>query len=147
MPDATEASDTGRKLRQPRQKLIILSFRPLHRESPVIVRGAHFRICSDGTLRGSDNTVAARYIDGLWHLGQRRHLSFECAGPIHLRVTNHHGRSERIGPYESVRAADGAIFTHDSCLGVHIVQAKSGATMAEMWQEISFLASSQNSHA
>ena len=125
--------------------MIILSFRPLQRESTVIVRGAHFRICSDGSLRGPDNTIAARYIDGLWHLAQRRHISFECTGPIYLRVTGQHGRRERIGPYETVRVADGAIYTHDSCLGVHILPAKFGAVMAEMWQEVSFLTSSHSS--
>lgn len=106
----------------------------------MVVRGAHFRICSDGTLRGPDNTTAARYVDGLWHLGQRRHISFECAGPVYLRVT-HHGRCEYIGPYAPIRAADGAIFTHDSCLGVHSARAQLGAEMVEMWQEISFLTS------
>jgi hypothetical protein len=125
--------------------LIILSFRPLQRESLVVVRAAHFRICSDGTLRGPDNTIAARYIDGLWHLGQRRHLSFECVGPIYLRVTNHHGRRESIGPYEFVKAADGALFTHDNCLGVHILPVKFGSVITEMWQEVSFLTSKETS--
>jgi hypothetical protein len=107
----------------------------------VLVRGTHFRICSDGTLRGPDNTPAARYFDGLWHLGQRRHLSFECAGPVYLRVTNNEGRRECIGPYTSIRATDGAIFGPDSCLGVHAVRAQVGAEMVEVWQEVAFLTS------
>jgi hypothetical protein len=121
--------------------LIILSFRPLQSGSVVLVRGAHFRICSDGTLRGPDNTTAARYVDGLWHLGQRRHISFECNGLIYLRVTNNRGRRECIGPYPSIRAADGAIFTHDSCLGVHIVRTQLGTEMLELWREVSLLTS------
>jgi hypothetical protein len=107
----------------------------------VLVRGAHFRICSDGTLRGPDNTTSARFFDGLWHLGPRRHLSFECAGPIYLRVTNQHGRRECIGPYASVRAADGAIFSHNSCLGSHVARTQTGTEMIQMWQEVSFLTS------
>lgn len=121
--------------------MIILSFRPLQNGSAVLVRAPHFRISSDGTLRGPDNTVAARYVDGLWHLGQRRHISFECVGPIYLRVTNNHGRRECIGPYASIRAADGAIFTHDSCLGVHFVRAQFTTEITDTWQEVSFLTS------
>jgi hypothetical protein len=120
---------------------MILSFRPLQSGSAVLVRGAHFRICADGTLRGPDNTTAARYLDGLWHLGQRRHISFECAGPVYLRVTNNRGRREFIGPYASIRAADGAIFTQDSCLGVHVARAQFGAELVELWHEVSLLSS------
>lgn len=121
--------------------MITLSFRPLKIGLTVVVRGAHFRICSDGTLRGPDNTTAARYLDGLWHLGQRRHISFDCAGPVYLRVTTDHGRRECIGPYESIRASDGAIFMHNSCLGVHVARDQLGAEMVEIWQEISLLTS------
>ena len=117
--------------------MIILNFRPLQSGSAVVVRGAHFRICSDGTLRGPDNTTAARYIDGLWHLGQQRHISFECVGAIYLRVTNKRGRRECIGPYASIKAANGAIFTQDSCLGVHVARTQMSGEMLEMWQEIS----------
>jgi len=105
------------------------------------VRGTHFRICPDGSLRGPDNTAAAHYINGLWHLGQRRHRSFECTGPIYLRVTTNYGRRECIGPYAAIRVADGAVFTHDSCLGAHVVDMQFQAEMVERWQEVSFLKS------
>lgn len=120
--------------------MIFLSFRPLKSGSTVLVRGNHFRICPDGTLRGPENTTAARYFDGIWHLGQQRHTSFECAGPIYLRVIDNLGRREFMGPYTSIRAASGAIFTHDSCLGVHVFRAQS-PKMGGMWQEVSFLTS------
>jgi hypothetical protein len=119
--------------------LITLSFRPLQSGSAIQVRGAHFRICADGTLRGPDNTIAARYLDGLWYLGHKRHVSFDCAGPIHLRVTNKYGRRERIGPYDSIRTGNGAIFTGDSCLGVHAVRDEPGSELVDVWQEVSFL--------
>ena len=121
--------------------MIILSFHPLQSGPAVLVRGAHFRICSDGTLRGPDNTTAARYVDGLWYLGQRRHVWFECAGPIYLRVTHALSRREYIGPYASIRAADGAIFSQSSCLGAHVVRAHSGSDVFETWQEVSFVTS------
>ena len=121
--------------------MIALSFRPLQNGLAVVVRGAHFRICSDGTLRGPDNTTSARYLDGFWHLGQRRHISFECAGPVYLRISTNHGRRECIGPYASIRASDGAIFTHSSRLGVHVSRDQFGAEMVEIWQEISLLTS------
>ena len=119
--------------------MIILSFRPLQQGSTLLVRGAHFRICADGTLRGPDNTISARYLDGLWYLGHRRHLSVDCAGPIILRVTNRHGQRERIGPYDSIRTAHGTIFTGDNCLGNHAVRDEPASVMLDVWQEVSFL--------
>lgn len=107
----------------------------------MLVRGAHFRICSDGTLRGPDNTTAARYFGGLWYLGERRHTWFECAGPIYLRVTDSYRRREYIGPYASIRAADGAVFAQSSCLGAHVIRAQPGGDAGEIWQEISFVTS------
>jgi hypothetical protein len=121
--------------------LIVLSFNPLQTGSLALVRGAYFRICSDGTLRGPDNTIAARYCDGIWHLAQRRHISFECTGPVYLRVTNGNGRRECMGPYASIRAAGGAIFVHDNCLGTHAIRGQLGSETITMWNEIAFVIS------
>jgi len=121
--------------------LIILNFRPLQSGPEVLVRGAHFRICSDATLRGPDNTTAARYFEGLWYLGQRRHVSFECTGSLFLRVINEYGQRECTGPYSSIKAADGRIFAQDSCLGVHGVGAHFRADGLQVWQEVSILTS------
>jgi hypothetical protein len=118
--------------------LITLTFRPALNQSPVLVRGAYFRICADGTLRGPDNAIAANYADGLWQLGPKPYLGFECAGPVYLRVTNRDGRSERIGPYEFIKASEGAIYTHDSCLGIFAAQGDL-ASSAELWREIALL--------
>jgi hypothetical protein len=65
--------------------LITLTFRPLHGESPTLVRGLYFRICADGTLRGPDNAIAASYAGNRWRLGLRAFRSFECATPLYLR--------------------------------------------------------------
>ncbi len=118
--------------------MITLTFRPIHGESPVLVRGTYFRICADATLRGPDNSIAASYCDGLWQLGPRLYRAFECGGPVYLRITNSDGSHERIGPYEFVKALEGAIFTHDSCLGTHASATKVGALMGA-WREIAFL--------
>ena len=119
--------------------MIILSFRPLKNGSAILVRGAHFRICADGTLRGPDNTIAARYLDSLWYLGHKQHGSFDCTGPVLLRVTNRNGQRECIGPYESIRAANGTICTEIGCLGAHAVRDEHGSAMLDVWQEVSFL--------
>jgi hypothetical protein len=118
--------------------LITLTFRPLRSESPVLVRGTYFRICADATLRGPDNAVVATYADGLWQLSNRQHRGFECGGPVYLRVTHTYGRREHIGPYEFLKAAEGAIFTHESRLGVHAARGEPGAWV-DLWKEIAFL--------
>jgi hypothetical protein len=121
--------------------LITLTFRPLLSESHVLVRAVYFRIGADGTLRGPDNDVAASYVDGLWQLGHRRHVSFECEGPVYLRVTAADGRRECIGPCEFIRAAEGAIFTHDSCLGTYAPHGELSSALGDFWREIAFLTS------
>jgi hypothetical protein len=120
--------------------LITLTFRPLHGESAVLVRGMHFRICADATLRGADNAVAARFSDQLWQLGPRQYRSFECSGPVYLRVTHSDGTRERVGPYDFIKAAEGAIFTQDSCLGRH--SSPGDVTLlTSIWREIALLTS------
>ena len=118
--------------------MITLTFRPVHGESPVLVRGMHFRICTDATLRGPDNAIAASYSKGLWRLGQRQHRAFECSGPIYLRVTNSDGSRSLLGPYNFIKAAEGAIFTQDSCLGIHASRTE-GSLSPEVWREIALL--------
>jgi hypothetical protein len=120
--------------------LITLIFRPVHGESPALVRGMHFRICSDATLRGPDNSIAACYTHRLWRLGARQYRSLECDGPVYLRTMSSDGSRERLGPYNFVKATEGAIFTHDSCLGVYASLADAGE-LAAVWQEIALLSS------
>ena len=118
--------------------MILLVFRPVYGELPVSVRGTYFRICADATLRGPDNGIAASYCKGLWHLGHRQHRSFECSGPLYLRVVNSHGKSERTGPYDFVKTIAGALFTHVGYLGAYALEI-AAAGSAELWHEITFL--------
>jgi hypothetical protein len=104
----------------------------------VLVRGTYFRICADATLRGPDNTIAASYVKGLWQLAHRQHRSFECSGPVYLRLTNSDGRRERIGPYSFIKAADGAIFTPDGRLGRYSDRSDADVSL-HRWLEIALL--------
>jgi len=118
--------------------VITLTFHPESAESATLVRGAYFRIRSDGTLRGPDNAVSATYADGLWQLGHRRYQAFECAGPVYLRVTGKDGRRESIGPYDVVKVVEGAILTNDAWLGAHATRGRLGFPV-DLWEEIAFL--------
>jgi hypothetical protein len=118
--------------------LILLAFRPVRDESRVIVRGAYFRICADGTLRGPDNGVVASYLKGLWQLTHGRHRAFDCSGPVVLRITNSDGTRERRGPYDFVKAAAGAIFSDNSCVAIHDSRAEVQYPLA-VCQEITLL--------
>ena len=110
----------------------------MHGDSPILVRGMHFRICADATLRGPDNAVAAHYSKRLWLLGSRLYRAFECSGPVYLRVTNSDGSRNHMGPYSFIQATDGGIFTADSCLGLHATRAEAGLS-PDVWREIAFL--------
>ena len=118
--------------------MITLAFRPLSGESVTLVRGTYFRICADGTLRGPDNAVTASYAAGRWQLGRRQHSMLECREAIYLRVTNADGQRDCIGPYEALRVAGGAIFSHDTYLGVH-TRGDSYSPVADIWTEIALL--------
>ena len=123
--------------------MITLTFRPLQGDSPILVRGLHFRICADATLRGPDNAIAAHYSKRLWLLGSRRYRAFDCGGPVYLRVTNSDGSRGHLGPYNFIKAADGGIFTADSCLGIHASWEETGVT-SDVWREIALLSDAAN---
>jgi hypothetical protein len=92
----------------------------------------------DATLRGPDNAIEARYSRGSWLLGHGQHHALECEGPVYLRVTGSNGCREYLGPYDFIKAADGAIFTRDSCLGYYTTRPEAGAS-PEIWQEVALL--------
>lgn len=118
--------------------MITLTFRPLNGESVILVRGAYFRICADGTLRGPDNAVTASYTDGHWQLGRKQHRMLECREAVYLRVTTADGQRECIGPYERVQVAGGAIFSNETYLGAH-TRGESYLPESDIWREIALL--------
>jgi hypothetical protein len=118
--------------------VITLTFRALNGESVILIRGAYFRICADGTLRGPDNAIAASYTDGHWQLGRRRNRMLECREALYLRVTTSDGGRECIGPYECLKVVGGAIFSNDTYLGAHR-GGESHFPEAGIWREIALL--------
>ncbi|MGH8211548.1 MAG: hypothetical protein ACREU6_18520, partial [Steroidobacteraceae bacterium] len=68
----------------------------------------------------------------------RRYQAFECSRPVYLRVTGKDGRRECIGPYAFIKATEGAILTHDRCLGTHAARGGFNSP-ADLWHEIAFL--------
>jgi hypothetical protein len=118
--------------------VITLTFRALIGESVVLVRGAYFRICADGTLRGPDNAIAASYTEGHWQLGRKRNRMLECREALYLRVTTADGQRECIGPYECLKVIGGAIFSNDTYLGAH-TRRESYIPEAAVWREIALL--------
>ncbi|HEX4266888.1 MAG TPA: hypothetical protein VHY36_03305 [Steroidobacteraceae bacterium] len=118
--------------------MITLTFRALGGESVILVRGAYFRICADGTLRGPDNAVAASYTEGQWQLGRKRHRLLECREAVYMRVTTSDGQQECIGPYEGLKVTGGEIFSNDTYLGAHS-RGESYLPKADIWREIALL--------
>jgi len=121
--------------------VITLTFRALSGEAVAHVRGAYFRICADGTLRGHDNAVAASYTDGQWQLGRGRHMMLECRETVYLRVTTSDGRRECIGPYEYLKVSGGEIFSNDTYLGAH-ARGESHLPKGDIWREVAVLSES-----
>lgn len=118
--------------------MITLTFRAVSGDAVSLVRGAYFRICADGTLRGPDNAITASYTNGIWKFGHRRHRMLECREALYLRVTSSDGRRECIGPYESLKVTGGAIFSNDTYLGAH-AQDEPQFREAAIWREIALL--------
>jgi hypothetical protein len=105
---------------------------------PLYVRGAYFRICADGTLRGPEGSLVASYTSQGWRLGTRSCREFEALGPLFLRAHFADGRRQHLGPYEAVRAADGALFSRTRCIGIFCTNRAASPGLPE-WNEIAFL--------
>lgn len=118
--------------------MITLTFRPLSSESVILVRGAYFRICADGTLRGPDNAVTASYTAGVWQLRRKQHRILECRDAVYLRVTTSDGQRACSGPYECLKVTGGAIFSNDTYLGAH-TRGESYLPAADIWREVALL--------
>ncbi|HEV2442488.1 MAG TPA: hypothetical protein VGT07_08185 [Steroidobacteraceae bacterium] len=118
--------------------MITLTFRALSGETVMHVRGAYFRICADGTLRGPENAVTGSYTDGLWRLGRRQYRTLECREAIYLRVTTSDGQRECIGPYECLKVTGGSIFANETYLGAH-TRREPHLPEAGIWTEIALL--------
>lgn len=104
----------------------------------ILVRGAYFRICVDGTFRGPDNGVTASYSAGFWQLGRKQYRLLEFREAVYLRMLNSLGQRECIGPYECLKVTGGAIFSNDTYLGAH-TRGDSYLPDTDLWKEVALL--------
>ena len=118
--------------------MITLTFRAFSDDSMTLVRGTYFTICSDGTLRGPDYTVAAIFAGGIWHVARRRHRVLECGTAVFLRIMTSAGRRKNIGPCERLKITGGEVFANDVFLGAHMRE-KSFAAEIDIWRDIAIL--------
>jgi hypothetical protein len=92
------------------------------------------RFSADGTLRGPDNYVIARCLEGCWEVGGRMHRELECEGPVRVRVNSGSPPAPRLfGPFRLVRTSCGVLYGDDQCLHVpvpgHVGQHSGGITL------------------
>lgn len=68
------------------------------------------RFCADGSLRGPDNYIVARCVDGLWQVGGRGHRELECEGPVRVRIIFSAGQTPvYCGPFQHLRTVNGVL--------------------------------------
>src|SRR5436853_467717 len=99
--------------------MLRLNFRSLQGDAPTLAVGTFFRFCADGTLRGPENYLVARCVDGSWKLSGRMHRELDCEGPVRLRYSR--GSKDApmtLGPFAHVRSAAGMLYGDDSCLNI-----------------------------
>lgn len=90
-------------------------------DAPTLAVATFFRFCADGTLRGPENYLVARCVDGGWTLSGRMHRELDCEGPVRLRYSM--GAAEApmsLGPFTHLRTAAGMLYGDDSCLNLFV---------------------------
>ena len=107
-------------------------------DSPTLMLASFVRFCADGSLRGPDNYVVARCIDGLWQVGGRAHRELDCKGPVRVRITPRPGEVPvHHGPFQNLRTVDGVLHADDSSL--HVRMPGRGEGVDPRCHEIAFL--------
>lgn len=99
---------------------------------------AFVRFCADGTLRGPDNYVVARCVEGLWHVGGRTHRELDCEGPVRVRVTSQASQAPvHFGPFRLLRTVNGVLHGDETCL--HVLMPGRQAETAASCHELAFI--------
>jgi hypothetical protein len=107
--------------RWPATSVLRLNFRTVPGDSPTLMLAACVRFCADGTLRGPDNYVVARHLDGGWRVGGRIHRELECDGPVRLRLSSGVREPPRLlGPFRHVHTCGGVLYGDDTCLDIRM---------------------------
>lgn len=108
----------GRPSRR-RVRVLRLNFLTLRGDSPTLMIATCVRFAADGTLRGPDNYVIARCLDGAWQVGGRMHRELECDGPVRVRLLLGTSDPPRVlGTFRQVRTRGGMLYGDDACLHV-----------------------------
>ena len=80
--------------------MLRLNFRSTKGDAPTCTVAAFFRFCADGTLRGPENFLVARCVEGTWSLSGRTHRELDCEGPVTLRLSmGAHEAPVMLGPF------------------------------------------------
>lgn len=107
-------------------------------DSPSRMLALCLRFCADGTLRGPDHCVVARYLDGFWHIGNNTHRELDCEGPVQVRI-RHFPQDEPVhrGPFRRVHTSNGVLFGND--VSLHVILPGHNADGAMHSQEITLM--------
>ena len=109
-------------------------------DSPTLMLASCVRFCADGTLRGPDNSVVARCVEGMWHVGGRVHRELECEGPVRVRVmAGAKAAPVLLGPFRKLRTINGVLHGDDTCL--HMLMPGRNAAEATPCHELTLLSS------
>ena len=118
--------------------MLRLSFHAGQGDTPTLMLASFVRFCADGSLRGPDNYVVARCVDGLWQVGGRTHRELDCEGPVRIRLTSRVGEAPvHHGPFRQLRTIGGVLHADDASLNVRMPGRGDGA--APECHEIVFL--------
>lgn len=118
--------------------MLRLSFHAGPGETPTLILAVFVRFCADGSLRGPDNYVVARCVDGLWQVGGRAHRELDCEGPVRVRVTPQPGEAAiHHGPFQKLHTIDGVLHADEHCL--HVRMPGRGDGVSPLCHEIAFL--------
>ena len=99
--------------------MLRVNFRSMKGDSPTLMLASCLRFCADGTLRGPDNYVVARCVEGCWQVSGRMHRELECEGPVRVRLTmGMHVPPVHLGPFAQLRTAGAMLYGDGNCLNV-----------------------------
>ena len=101
--------------------MLRLNFRSIKGDAPTLTVATFFRFHADGTLRGPENYLVARCVDGCWRLSGRMHRELDCEGPVKLRFSmGANDAPVMLGPFGHVRTAAGMLYGDDACLNIFV---------------------------
>jgi hypothetical protein len=101
--------------------MLRLNFVNLRGESPTLLIAPCVRFSADGTLRGPDNYVIAKCIEGSWQVGGRLHRELNCEGPLCVRLMLGQPWEPRLlGPFREVHTRGGMLYGDDACLNISL---------------------------